>query len=522
MYNLQQYISKYKLHLIPTVVVCLYFLYKSLNFNLHDFGNSYFPALMILEDQNPTDLIFDIFQFNQYVWKKGYNDVLLDYYLNSPFCSTFILPITIFKNAYFAKTFFNSISIILFIFSLEILAKSDHSKKLILCFPLLFLIPIQNNILFGQFYFIIFAFTVFAYHFYSKNQLNLASVFIINAAFLKIFPFFFVLPLLKKVKYRILIVSILCISISILFNGFSFWGKYLFKFFPQSMLNDSSIGFEVNAQSLDVLFKHLFIADAFHNPKPFTDSPILFFIMLWLSKSIILGLAIKYFNSTKISSWESLSGIIVALFLLQTRTPTYSLIFWLIPLIFYLNSPKSITSKLIFIILLIVRSNLSILFTGSASVFLQFIPLIISVILGLMFFQNFIKFDSFNELVFAAIIFCPILIKSFSKTDTSQYVLVNKGQFITYDFEVKQSKIIAYSLGKQGKEQTEIRINASSIDTLNCKIINNEIFYKNQLIDLPSSMKKSAILVNHKDIYFLTDYRSRVGWLNLKLISISK
>jgi ABC-type uncharacterized transport system auxiliary subunit len=125
-------------------------------------------------------------------------------------------------------------------------------------------------------------------------------------------------------------------------------------------------------------------------------------------------------------------------------------------------------------------------------------------------------------LVFAAIIFCPILIKSFAKTDTSQYVLVNKGQFITYDFEVKQSKIIAYSLGKQGKEQTEIRINASSIDTLNCKIIKNEIFYKNQLIDLPSSMKKSAILVNHKDIYFLTDYRSRVGWLNLKLISISK
>jgi nucleoside-diphosphate-sugar epimerase len=30
----------------------------------------------------------------------------------------------------------------------------------------------------------------------------------------------------------------------------------------------------------------------------------------------------------------------------------------------------------------------------------------------------------------------------------------------------------------------------------------NEIFYKNQLIDLPSSMKKSAILVNHKDIYY--------------------
>lgn len=520
MKKVKKYITEFKLYLLPTVVVCLYFFKKSLTFNLHDFGNSYFPALMILEGENPAQTVFDIFQFNQYAWAKGYKDVLLDYYLNSPFCSTFVLPFSVLENAYIAKAVFNGISIILLVFALEILAKNLQAKKLILSFPLLFFIPIQNNILFGQFYFIIFTFTVFAYYFHSKNQQNLASVFIVIATFLKVFPLFFAIPLLKKVKYKILIFAVICFGISVLLSGFSFWDAYLFKLFPQSMLNDTSVGFQVNAQSLDVFLKHLFIADSFHNPYPFIDNPTLFLVALWFSKFLILGIAIKHFNGTKSNPWEALSGVIAALFLLQTRTPTYSLIFWLIPLVFYINTSKSNIYKLIFTVLIVIRANFSNVFFENTSVILQFIPLIISILLGLMFFQDFIRFDVYKELAIAAIILNPILIKSFAKEDISQYVLPNKGQFITYDFEVKSSKIIAYSLGKKGKEQIEVRINATLIDTLSCRVIDNHIFYKNKKIDLPSSTKKKAILVNQKDIYFLTDHRSRVGWLNLKKVSI--
>jgi hypothetical protein len=475
---------------------------------------------MISEGKNPADTVFDIFRFNQYAWAKGYKDVLLDYYLNSPFCSTFVLPFTILQNAYTAKAVFNGISIILLVLALEILVKTFKANVLVSSFPLLFFIPIQNNILFGQFYFIIFASTVFAYYFYSKNQQSLASVFIVNAAFLKVFPLLFGVPLLKKIKYKILFFVGFCFGFSVLFNGFSFWEAYLFKFFPQNISNNTSIGFQANAQSLDVFFKHLFVADTFHNPNPFFDNSTLFFAVLWLTKSLILGLAIKHFNVTKSDPWEVLSGIIVALFLLQTRTPTYSLIFWTIPLLFYVKSSKSAIYKFIFVVLVLIRANFLGVFFENTTVILQFIPLIISIFLGLLFIQDFISFDIYKELAIAAIILSPILIESFAKPDSSRYVLPNKGQFITYDFEIKPSKIVAYSLGKQGSEQVEVRINAKLVDTLSCRIIDNEIFYKNKKIDLPSSMKKKAVLVNQKDIYFLTDYRSRVGWLNLKKVSI--
>jgi hypothetical protein len=115
-------------------------LYKSIAFNLHDFGNSYFPALMLQDGLQPEKIVFDIYDFNQFAWQKNYKNVLLDYYLNSPFCTTFLYPFLFFKDAYWAKFIFNSISIILFIFSLEILSKSfrNSAKFFLLFLPFFF------------------------------------------------------------------------------------------------------------------------------------------------------------------------------------------------------------------------------------------------------------------------------------------------------------------------------------------------------------------------------------------------
>ena len=76
------------LYLLPTVFLCLYFLISSYAAPLHDFSNSYFSARLLHDDVAPETVIFDIHAFNTYIWELGYTDLLVDFYVNSPFTLT--------------------------------------------------------------------------------------------------------------------------------------------------------------------------------------------------------------------------------------------------------------------------------------------------------------------------------------------------------------------------------------------------------------------------------------------------
>ncbi|WP_435354592.1 glycosyltransferase family 87 protein [Emticicia sp. SJ17W-69] len=540
--KIQDIILKYKLYLLPILTLCLYCLNKSFVFNLHDFGNSYFPALMLYDGQSPEKIVFDIYDFNLFAWQKGYNEALLDYYLNSPFSATFLYPFVYFKNAYSAKLFFNIISIILFILSIEILSKYIEKKNRLLIglLPILFFIPIQNNILFGQFYLIIFAFTIFAFHFYFKKNSLFSAIFLSFAILTKVFPIFYGFSLLINSKRRdflyFFLSCLLLFLISIFISGFSFWNIYLFDQLPTAFLNESTIGFQFNVQSFDVFFKYLFFKDSFYNPNPILDNIFLFYLSIFLVKSLILGVTISFVNSHKTEVWKSLSCIIIALFLLQSRTASYSTVLWIIPMFVFISHSNSVVYKIIFCILLFFAFNFSYV---RLPFFFQFSRLWLSLFLFVFLFEKsfflpqnniintqfFVKFIRLNVQFFilAFMIFLPILLKGLFAdfSDNSKYVLPNKGQFITYDFKVENGKLVVFDLSKNGKEKLITNIAVSSFDTLSCKIKNNQIYLNQQLIALPNSLKKKAVLVNQSEIYFLTDHHSRFGWFTLKKIKIN-
>ena len=56
--------------------------------------------------------LFDIYEFNYYIWNLGYPDVLVDFYLNSPFTISLFYPLSFIENPYVAKAIFNFISIV--------------------------------------------------------------------------------------------------------------------------------------------------------------------------------------------------------------------------------------------------------------------------------------------------------------------------------------------------------------------------------------------------------------------------
>ena len=132
--------ARFLLYSTPLVLLCIVVFIGSLSFMLHDFGNSYFPALLSKQGIAPESVLFDIYDFNQYVWSQGYTDLLLDFYYNSPFTVTAFYPFTFIEDAYLAKAIFNGINCIALILCTYRLVNMYQVKQLwgLLFIPILF------------------------------------------------------------------------------------------------------------------------------------------------------------------------------------------------------------------------------------------------------------------------------------------------------------------------------------------------------------------------------------------------
>ena len=105
--------ERYKVTLVyflPLLLLLSFLFWKSISFPLHDFANSYFPAHIVANSNMPETSLFDIYKFNSYIWDLGYNEVLADFYLNSPFNTVAFYPFTFLEDAYLAKSIFNVLS----------------------------------------------------------------------------------------------------------------------------------------------------------------------------------------------------------------------------------------------------------------------------------------------------------------------------------------------------------------------------------------------------------------------------
>jgi hypothetical protein len=154
------FFNRFKLavYLLPLVVVCFALTYAATDTVIHDYSNNYFPALLVTEGIAPESVVFDILDFNEYVWSRGYSNELTDFYLNSPFIATLFYPLALIKNASYSKLIFNLFCLSLFALTLHIFS-SNHLKKnewpALLLIPLIFFIPLKNNLEFGQLYLLI-------------------------------------------------------------------------------------------------------------------------------------------------------------------------------------------------------------------------------------------------------------------------------------------------------------------------------------------------------------------------------
>jgi hypothetical protein len=527
-----KFLQRFKLFafLLPLVILCLGFAVSAASGLIHDYSNNYFPALLLTEGIAPELVVFDIFKFNSYVWSKGYPNELTDFYLNSPFIATFFYPLALIKNAYYSKLIFNLLCILLFAVALQVFGKNHLTKTerpFLLLIPLIFFTPIRNNIEFGQLYLLVVSLTLLAYHYILVQKNYLGGSLLSLAIHIKLFPVFYCIPLIYTKKWKsvaaLIVSSLALFCISIYTGGWSFWQNYLFEVLPNAIANESTVDFRSNAQSFDVFLKTLFVQDDYYNPDAVFNSVTAFKLISILLKSSVLAVAISLSFRHKEQMFQVLSIWVVALFLTQPRTATYAQILWLIPAIEVLKSDLSTKWKVAFSCLLLLVCNFPFHWFRGAPIVIEFSRLWLSIATaGIVFYAFHFRFNSrfWKGFLIILVPFLALSAQSEVSSNGSEYVLEQKNHFVIHDFGVENNRLTYQALGKKGNETIHTDIHIESFETDVCKLVNNEIYYKNTPLTNNHSIKKTPVLINGCDVYYLTDYHSRRGAFTLKKINV--
>lgn len=506
----------------------VYFFWKSISFPLHDFANSYFPAHITNNSDTPEEILFDIYNYNRYIWNLGYEDVLADFYLNSPFNATFFYPFLSVENAFSAKIIFNFLSILLFVVALYILFGKFGKKVkwLFVLIPIICFVPLRNHILFGQSYFLVFALVVFSYALIEKQKKIIGSGLLTVVALLKIFPVLYGLPLLFKKDWKIIIsavgITIVLLVLSILLTGTTIWETYLFEIIPNAIKNKSTVNFQYNGQSMDVFLKTLFVKDSYYNPDAIFDNEQLFYILKWLFKSLIIGTAISISIAKKNKYFALLSIWVVTLFLIQSRTATYAQVLWLIPLFYVMSLSISKRKQITLLMVLFLVCNIPVSSLGSLPLVFKFSRLWLSLILASLFFTSLVKRIDYRFVVLGLLLMIPLHLDMFSKPekDLSEYVLEQKDHFMIFDFKEENDVLIYNALGKNGNDVVITEIALNSFNEEVCHIIDNQIVMDGKQLTNSPDVKKKPVLVNDCEVFYLTDSRSRRGAFTIKKLNI--
>lgn len=515
--------------IFPLLLFLGYVFYRSLSFPLHDFANSYFPAHLAIYNNTPEFFLFDIYEFNNYIWSLGYNEVFADFYLNSPFNIVAFYPFAFIENAYTAKAVFNGISCILFVLSIAALIKryGEKSHLLVYVIPVLFYVPIRNQILFGQTYFLIFALIVFSFLQIEKGKAKAGGTLLALASLLKVFPVFygvvFVLNNNKKAIIYAVISGFLLLVLGITLTGTPVWKTYFLEVIPNVIANKSTVNFQFNSQSFDVFFKTLFIHDSYYNPNVLYNSERLYTAIIWIFKAVFLGLAFSMSFKVKKDVLALLSIWIVTLFLVQSRTATYAQILWIIPAFYIISNKMNMWKKTAFFLILFLLCNFPLSKLENLPILLRFSRMWFALILAIIVFSTFAKRKSFLFIFASIILLIPFNLSVFSNSKKlmSQYVLKTQEFFIIYDFSQTNNLLTYFALGKNGKETVTTKISVNTFNTSACKLVNNQIVLNGEQLTNDPSLKKKPVLINSKEVYYLTDSQSRRGAFTLKKININ-
>ena len=514
-------VSKYY-GLIPMLLLCVFYVYKAIDFPIHDFSNYYFGGTLLANGNFTTDIYFP-YWFNKEIASLGYYGLFCSYAPNSPFLALLFYPFS-FLTLASAKLIFNCLSVFLFCFSLIRLINFYKVKSIyIVLLPLLFFVPIKNELLFGQVYFLLFFLLSECFLAYEKEQYKKMAFFLSLAILLKVFPVVLLLVFVFKKQYKPLfytfVFCFLFFGISTLFTGFDVWLFWFNSVLPKASNGEIATAFVDNYQSVFMFLKRLLVFDEVENPKSFFNFPILFTSLVLAFKIGII--TVGFYISKQITNiLVVVSYWILAMILLSPYGSTYTFILLLFPYFYLAKAAITITKKAMFFGLLFLLNNLFLKFFIDNSFPFSYMRLFFLIIFFSCFILFFFKLIQWKWVGLVSVVSLSLLfLLKENNVIKSNLFTRKKFPILIYDYTISNKQITYFYWNEKGENKQNITLCKSNHIPLELK--NNQIFYHKKQLTFDNSNKLKPVLINDKLVVYLSDYDRGIGFYTLRKIEIN-
>lgn len=511
------------IYLLPTLVLGLFYLYRSIDFPVHDFANYYFGGQFFSHGQFDHNVYFP-YWFNSRIYAAGHNGIFAAYAPNTPFLALVFAPLSMLPVAV-AKLFFNAVSLLLFLWSLlRIASRYRVDSFWLLAIPIVFFVPIKNQVLFGQVYFLVFFLLAECWLAYEKRQLKTAALYLSIAILLKVFPLLMLLFFMFRKQFKLLGYVFLFCAILIVFTGvfcgFGVWSFYLVHVLPKAGRGEIATAFVDNYQSVFMFLKRLLVYDPLENPQALFDNPALLGIISGTFKMAII--AIGFYAARKSAPLNAMSYWIVAMVVLSPYGSTYTFLLFVFPFLAFAGSALSPVKKVLSVLLLALLANLPLAAVSGWAYPFSYMRLfvLLTVLLAMVLMvRQAVNWKMISGLSAAVLILMAVSSKN--ETVSSTTFSNQKLPILVYDYDGNASGI-AYSFFDENGFSGASVPNPGKMHSpgVALELRNNEIYLDGKPIASDDGNKRKPVLYGQTIVY-LSDYGRGLGFYTLRKVELN-
>ena len=493
---------------------------RAIHFPIHDFANYYYGGAL-LEHGRFTSLVYFPHEFNQAIFKLGGHNIFANYAPNTPFLALVFMPFSLLP-VVMAKCVFNLLSLFLLLRSLHRLTTFYKIEPTyLLLIPIIFFLPLRNELLFGQVYLLVFTLISESWLAYKKGKLFETGLYLGLAIMLKVFPVLLLLIFIFRKKFDIIAytaaVCAVLFGLTVFFCGIDVWVFFFLKVMPKASAGEISEAYVANYQSLHMFLKELLVGDPKWNPSPIYDSPVVFSAVLIGIKFLLI--AIGCYVSLKIKEpLLTLSYWILVIILITPYGSTYTAILLLFPYLALAKKNMQNTNKILGFLLIFLVCSLPISWLLQLSFPFSYMKLYAMLLFFVFVFLLVYKKVDFRTVGLVA--FVPMLLViawNHKEPSGGLAVLDRKSPTLIYDFRIADGRLTYFYRDVNGTNAKTIPVECST--AVDCSLRKGQTFHNGLQLTFDKGNKAKAAICG-KTLYFLSDYDRGHGFYTLRKIEL--
>ena len=524
----QMPVSRRYLCFIPLLLTLALGLWRSWSVPPSDFAGYYYGSRALLHRE--TEGAYDMSLLNDRIAAAGYRNVFVSYAPFPPFTSLIFAPFLIFPMLA-AKTIFNCVSMALFLFSLvRVYRYLSLPSAVMLILPVVFFIPLLNNLAFGQAYLLLFALLTEGWLAYAKERRIWAAFLWAAAILFKLFPAFLFLFLLLRKKYRhTAYLAAACAALlvpALWLNGTGAWKLYLSVIIPRMSRGELNDSFTYVFQSAFMLLKRAFVYDGLLNPHPFVNSPWIFAMGMALFKAAILTPAVRLTLREK-DEFLPFTVWIAAGLLISPNGSSYALVLLLLPLLAlarrtWVLHPRVGSFSFAIVppaLLLAAACAVPAASLGKLPLAMQFPRLYLLLIFYFLLISRGRVLSSLPLFAALAAVFIGVAIPGLLRVKAEgQYVLPAEAHLFICDYTVRDHRLSYTWRDEKGRHEAVTGLPILSMTGQAVALRDNQIWFGGRQLTHSADRKAQPELVNGAEVYYLSDACRGFGFYTLRKV----